>query len=787
MNLLMSIYLGCSQPEPVGETIVLPVPSFSLLPNVPSTRDDIYLNIAPVVIASTDLEVQWFTKWTSQTQMINGPVLSSTATTTDESWTVEVWYTAGEQESTHITHSFDIVGSSSDLELKITPIFPRSNEDIEANIVVFDADREILSVEYNWTINGEPLGIQDRILTSEQVDKGDEIILTINSLNGEVLTQSPILEFTIRNTVPILEGAALSPLEPNGYDILNVTEDFSDYDGDNLTYEYRWFLNGLRLDGIATPTLPLVDFARGNFFHVEVRGFDGEEYTEWVSSQPVTLVNTPPTLTSLTINETSPRSDQMVSCGYESFVDFDSDLNQTEIVWVRGAQQVGTGPFLDLDSIDAFPRERIFCVATANDGFEDGNTLFDQLIVENTPPVVYLAQLAPDPAYVTEQLACSPQIVYDIDGSTNFDYNYQWYINGYSANLDIPGMTEDPPYLNSSMMRSDPNNSSLEIPAFKKGDTVVCAVQADDRSPHRTGQGNFTLSNGVQIINTAPTATGVYLDPADPSVEDIVSCVIDEYYDPDVDDDNLSTFAWYKNGQFAQNGADINLFSFNATLNDTFTCEVQLFDGESYGSTYSISIQAINQPPVVSFVELNPATPTSQDSIVATALFSDTDGDLVTVEYIWTINGVAQNESSNSLSGPFTPGDLIGVEVTPFDGVEFGNPYTTPTVEVINTAPQSPIVELSEVTGGYQCATTQTPFDIDGDPVQVTVDWICDGQALSAHSNYAQFSGQIGQIEYAMDFIPTALLSNCFLWQCSIDVSDGQLSSGSVVSNLVIP
>ena len=49
----------------------------------------------------------------------------------------------------------------------------------------------------------------------------------------------------------------------------------------------------------------------------------------------------------------------------------------------------------------------------------------------------------------------------------------------------------------------------------------------------------------------------------------------------------------------------------------------------------------------VSLVELNPTEPTSQDSI--TALFSDPDGDLVTVEYLWTIHGVVQPESSNTL------------------------------------------------------------------------------------------------------------------------------------------
>ena len=68
---------------------------------------------------------------------------------------------------------------------------------------------------------------------------------------------------------------------------------------------------------------------------------------------------------------------------------------------------------------------------------------------------------------------------------------------------------------------------------------------------------------------------------------------------------------------------------------------------------------------------MNPTEPTSQDSIVATALFSDPDGDLVTVEYLWTIHGVVQSESSNTLSGPFTP-VIDNTKVIPFDGVTYG-------------------------------------------------------------------------------------------------------------------
>jgi hypothetical protein len=450
--------------------------------------------------------------------------------------------------------------------------------------------------------------------------------------------------------------------------------------------------------------------------------------------------------------------------------------------WIRNGQQLGVGQFLNLDAVNALPKQVVYCVATAKDGIDNGNTLYQRVVVKNTAPVVYQVALTPDPATVTQTLACQPLTVLDIDGTSQFQYEYEWYVNG--INLNFKNHSSHPPaVLTSTELVSDPDDTSNYIPAFEKGDTVVCSVSAHDG----IDEGAFTYSNGVHIINTPPVATGLSLDPPVPTMEDIVECVIDDFHDPDVDDENQSNYVWYKNGQYVQSGSQISFFEQQATLNDVFTCEVQLFDGEDFGASYSISTQAVNQPPSIVSLELTPELPSSQDSVQVTAVSSDPDGDLVTLQYQWYVNTQLQTETSNTLSGPFVPGDIITVDVTPFDSIVTGLTMSSVEVEIQNTTPEDPVVELILDGSGLQCALNNTPFDLDGDPITSTVEWRCDAQNLSDHSNAAQIESSLMTIEMPLDFVPSSQLNQCLLWQCSVTHSDGVGSSNVVFSNLVIP
>jgi hypothetical protein len=78
----------------------------------------------------------------------------------------------------------------------------------------------------------------------------------------------------------------------------------------------------------------------------------------------------------------------------------------------------------------------------------------------------------------------------------------------------------------------------------------------------------------------------------------------------------------------------------------------------------------------VATVALSPASPTTQSVLVATATASDPDGDVLTMRYVWKVNGVTrQTTTTNAMSDTFdlgrpgygNKGDLVTVQLTVSD------------------------------------------------------------------------------------------------------------------------
>jgi hypothetical protein len=80
-----------------------------------------------------------------------------------------------------------------------------------------------------------------------------------------------------------------------------------------------------------------------------------------------------------------------------------------------------------------------------------------------------------------------------------------------------------------------------------------------------------------------------------------------------------------------------------------------------------------NAPPEISTITILPEVFKPGDTLSVEAEGVDADGDKVTLSYSWTKNG-APAGSSNSIEGAIKRGDRITVEITPFDGQDYGEP-----------------------------------------------------------------------------------------------------------------
>jgi hypothetical protein len=84
-------------------------------------------------------------------------------------------------------------------------------------------------------------------------------------------------------------------------------------------------------------------------------------------------------------------------------------------------------------------------------------------------------------------------------------------------------------------------------------------------------------------------------------------------------------------------------------------------------------IKIINAPPEISTITILPDVFRPGDTLRVEAEGSDADGDEITISYAWTKNGKPAGRSS-AIEGLLKRGDKVSVEITPFDGEDYGQP-----------------------------------------------------------------------------------------------------------------
>jgi probable HAF family extracellular repeat protein len=132
-----------------------------------------------------------------------------------------------------------------------------------------------------------------------------------------------------------------------------------------------------------------------------------------------------------------------------------------------------------------------------------------------------------------------------------------------------------------------------------------------------------------------------------------------------------------------------------------------------------------NSPPTGT-VQIDPDAVTAGTyTFTATPSFIDPDGDPLTYEYVWTMNGQGVGANSDTLSDiAVFRGDVIAVGVIASDGTAFSTPATDQVV-VSNSAPSGSVqITPDTVTAGtYTFTATPSVSDLDQDPLTYHYAW----------------------------------------------------------------
>ncbi|MDP2310280.1 MAG: hypothetical protein Q8P18_29965, partial [Pseudomonadota bacterium] len=604
--------------------------------------------------------------------------------------------------------TFTVNGLPTAPALGISPASPFTTDALVAAITVdaIDPEGDSLSYTWAWTRDGAATAYVTDTVPADATTRGEvwEVIATPNDGWGAGAPGSTSV--VIGNSAPVLTNAVLSPDPAWAGDTLSCTPDAAtDADGDTVSYTYAWMVDGVSIGSTAS-SLDDSSWSAGDAVVCVVTPTDGTDAGVSVPSNTVTIDNSTPAITSVSISPVPAAADDTLTCSASGFTDPDGDLDQTTFAWTVNGAAAGAGVTLSGAFVGG---DTVVCTATPFDGTTSGTALSATLTVENTPPVLASVSLTPATPTVADTLTCAPGVTTDIDGTTSFTWRYTWTIDGGA----IAATT-----------------STLTSADFDHGDVVACSVTPNDG----TEDGAAMASSAVTIQNTAPVLASVTLSP-DPAWEgDTLSCSPDTATDADGDSVSYA-YAW------TIDGAAIGATS--STLGDTswsagnvVACVVTPTDGFDAGSPVtSNSVTIDNSTPTIASVAISPASPAADDTLTCAASgFSDRDGDADRTTYAWTLNGAAAGTGSTLLVAAYG-GDTVVCTATPFDGTTSGTALTD-TVTLENTPPVLASVSLTPTSPTEADTLTCAPgvtTDIDGTTsFSYAYAWTVDGGTISA-------------------------------------------------------
>ena len=156
---------------------------------------------------------------------------------------------------------------------------------------------------------GDPIGANSRYLQYRAV-------LSTTDVDQTPSLQDVTLRFgQVTHNAPVVDSVVIDQASPKTGDTLSVTVAAHDPDGDALTYAYQWFKGADPINGATDPTLDLSVVGngdKGDSIGVRITASDGDLSSAPVSSEQVTVANTPPEAT-VTLAPQAPKTAQILT------------------------------------------------------------------------------------------------------------------------------------------------------------------------------------------------------------------------------------------------------------------------------------------------------------------------------------------------------------------------------------------------------------------------------------------------------------------------------------------
>ncbi|OLS12019.1 MAG: hypothetical protein RBG13Loki_4363 [Promethearchaeota archaeon CR_4] len=194
----------------------------------------------------------------------------------------------------------------------------------------------------------------------------------------------------LNNTIPVVHNPNILPASPKTVDDLSIGYEYTDDDGDSQEgAEIRWYKNNtLQSQFNDLQAIPASWTNKTDQWNATIRVWDGREFGTVLWTQTVTINNTKPVVTSVTVVPVIPVAGDVLMVTYSYFdVDGDSDT-QSKIRWYRnGVHQSTYDDQLTLPAGVAGAGEEWYVTVEPFDGEEYGNVIASTQVTISAKPI----------------------------------------------------------------------------------------------------------------------------------------------------------------------------------------------------------------------------------------------------------------------------------------------------------------------------------------------------------------------------------------------------------------
>ena len=516
------------------------------------------------------------------------------------------------------------------------------------------------------------------------------------------------------NNPPSLNSLLLSPATASTTDPLVATYTFDDVDGDAESgTTFAWFVNGVSNPGNVGKTLPSQHTVKGDEWYVIVTPSDGTAFGADVTSNVVTITNSAPTLSSVSIGISNPSTtDDLPVVNTSSDADAMDTLTYEHRWYLDGTHQTSLDgqsllPSLATRDGDSWEVELRVSDGTDTSAWMKSSAVIIGSTTTNTPPTVDSVDITPSNPTTQNNLTATVTSS-DADMDSIVSTEYRWIKNGVDAGID---------------------SETLSFASTMKGDSWSVNVRVNDGITWSTWQ----LSAATTIENTAPIlqSTSIVATQATSQMNLSVDAVMTDADSMDVLSFNIQ---WYLEDVLQPQLNGINPLPSSETMKgQTWAAVIHAFDGsDSSLESETLYVDIINSDPFVTATidgSIN-----SQQDIMLLIESSDDDMDSIeTTSITWFRNGFREGALDNATIVPSSylgPGQVWSVEVLVTDGEATGLSSTSIT---ISNAPPTAII------------TVLTESAYAGERVQLTGDSSSDLDNRIVGYQWSWSSSQAGQ------------------------------------------